>query len=203
MTSRDRPKRALSKLKRTEAMNRCRWVNLENPLYVSYHDEEWGRPLHDDCKLYEMLLLECFQAGLSWECILNKREHFRKAFSDFDPAAVAAYGEADVRRLMADKGIIRNRAKIMAGIANSRVFLDIQQEWGSFDRYLWLFTKDAVVVEPYTERTTSPLSDAVSADLKRRGMKFVGSVTIYSYLQAVGVINGHGPECSLYEGELG
>lgn len=184
-------------------MNRCRWVNLENPLYVSYHDEEWGRLLHDDCKLYEMLLLECFQAGLSWECILNKREHFRKAFSDFDPAAVAAYGEADVRRLMADKGIIRNRAKIMAGIANSRVFLDIRQEWGSFDRYLWHFTKDAVVVEPYTERTTSPLSDAVSADLKRRGMKFVGSVTIYSYLQAVGVINGHGPECSLYEGELG
>lgn len=203
MTSQGRPKRALPKLKRADTMNRCRWVNVENPLYVSYHDKEWGRPLHDDCKLYEMLLLECFQAGLSWECILNKREHFRKAFSDFDPAAVAAYGEADVRRLMADKGIIRNRAKIMAGIANSRVFLDIQQEWGSFDRYLWHFTKDAVVVEPYTERTTSPLSDVVSADLKRRGMKFVGSVTIYSYLQAVGVINGHGPECSLYEGELG
>lgn len=178
-------------------MNRCNWVKMTNPLYVRYHDEEWGRPQHDDAKLFEMMILECFQAGLSWECILNKRENFRQAFAQFDVDAVAAFTDTDVERLAADSGIIRNRMKIRAAINNSRVFKQIQAEWGSFDRYIWHFTNGKIVNEPYTMRTTSPLSDEVSADMRRHGMKFVGSTTIYSLLQSIGIINAHGPECYL------
>lgn len=176
-------------------MKRCAWVNLNNPLYVRYHDEEWGVPLHDDGALYELLILESFQAGLSWECVLNKREAFRRAFDGFDAQTVAAYGEEKIDALMQDAGIIRNRRKIAAAVANSRVFLEIQAEFGSFDRYLQGFTDGKTYYEEYALRTTSPLSDALSADLKRRGMTFVGSTITYSYLQAVGILNGHGKEC--------
>lgn len=179
-------------------MRRCSWVNLDNPLYVIYHDEEWGRPQHDDRRLYEMVVLECFQAGLSWECILNKRESFREAFAQFDADKVAAFVEADVDRLMADARIVRNRLKILAAINNSKVFKHIQEEWGSFDHYIWHFTDGQTIDEAYTERTTSPLSDEVSKDMRKRGMKFVGSTTVYSLLQSIGIINAHGPECDLH-----
>ena len=174
---------------------RCGWVNLSNPLYVAYHDEEWGIPLHEDQKLYELLILESFQAGLSWECILNKREAFRRAYDGFEAEKVAAYGEEKQQALLADPSIVRNRLKIAASVRNTRVFLAIQREFGTFDRYIWSFTDGKIIREPYTLRTTSPLSDAISQDLKRRGMTFVGSTIIYSYLQAIGVINGHSEEC--------
>ena len=176
-------------------MERCAWVNLNNPLYVRYHDEEWGVPLHDDGALYELLILESFQAGLSWECVLNKREAFRRAFDRFDARKVAAYGAGKIAALMQDAGIVRNRRKIAAAVKNSQIFLEIQKECGSFEAYLQRFTGGKTSYEEYTLRTTSPLSDAISADLKRRGMTFVGSTIIYSYLQAVGIINGHGKEC--------
>lgn len=176
---------------------RCRWCNMKNPLYIAYHDDEWGKPLHDDRALYELLILETFQAGLSWECILNKREAFRWAFDGFDIEKVCAYGEDKLSELANDKGIVRNRRKLAAAVQNSAVFRDIQREFGSFDKYLWGFTDGETLIESYTERTTSPLSDALSADLKKRGMSFVGSTIIYSFLQAAGVLNGHGGECFL------
>jgi len=167
---------------------------------IAYHDHEWGRPLHDDQKLYEMLFLEGFQAGLSWYIVLSKREAFRAAFSGFDANAIAAYGEADVARLLQADGIVRNRLKILAAISNARVFLAIQQEFGSFDRYLWGFVNDQPVVSREDVfPVVSPLSDAVSKDLKKRGMKFVGSVTIYSFLESVGVINDHEQACFVME----
>ena len=184
-------------MKGRSGVKRCDYVNEANPLYRHYHDEEWSVPQHDDNKLYEMLLLECFQAGLSWEIVLNKREGFRRAYAGFDVRQVAAYDEARCQALLQDAGIIRNRRKILASIQNSRVFLQIQQEYGSFDRYIWHFTAGETCIEPYYLRTTSPLSDAVSRDLRKRGMTFVGSTIIYSYLQAIGVINGHGEECDL------
>lgn len=177
---------------------RCRWCNLKNPAYVRYHDEEWGRPVRDDGALYELLLLECFQAGLSWECVLNKRDAFRSAFDGFDVHRVAAYGEDKIAALLRDPAIIRNRLKIRAAVRNSAVFEAIQREFGAFSDYIWSFTDGAVVHEPCTLRTTSPLSDTVSADLKRRGMTFVGSTIVYSYLQAIGIINGHEEGCGWY-----
>lgn len=177
------------------AVHRCTWVNCKNPLYVQYHDTEWGIPNHSDAALYELLILESFQAGLSWECILNKREGFREAYDNFDPERVSWYGEEQVQKLLANPGIIRNRLKIKASIENSRIFREIQAEYGSFDAYIWGYTEGETILEAYTERTTSPLSDRISADLRNRGMKFVGSTVIYSYLQAIGVIDAHGPEC--------
>ncbi len=177
-------------------MKRCAWVNERNALYVKYHDEEWGVPSHDDPYLFEMLVLECFVAGLSWECVLKKREAFRAALAGFDARTLATCGEEEIETLMATPGIVRHRGKIEAAVANSRVFLAICQEFGSFAAYAWGFTGGRVVHEPWQLRTTSPLSDAISRDLKRRGMRFVGSVTIYSWLQAVGIICGHGPECA-------
>lgn len=177
-------------------MKRCQWVNERNPLYVRYHDEEWGIPSRDDQYLYEMLVLECFVAGLSWECVLNKRESFRTAFAGFEASVVAAYGEAEIETMMANPGLIRHRRKLEAAITNTRVFLGIQQEFGSFASYAWGFTGGRVVHEPWQRRTSSPLSDALSLDLKLRGMRFVGSVTMYSWLQAVGIICGHGSECA-------
>ena len=176
-------------------MNRCAWVNLKNPLYVKYHDAEWGRRPESDRALYELFVLETFQAGLSWACVLNKREAFRAAFEGFDPDKVAAYGELDVARLMATEDIIRNRAKLCAAVSNSKVYLALCVEFGSFERYIETFVGPKPIVEPYTVRTTSPLSDALSKDMKRRGMEFVGSTTIYSFLQAAGFIQAHGPEC--------
>ncbi len=176
-------------------VHRCHWVNLQNPLYVAYHDTEWGIPCCDDRKLFEMLLMECFQGGLSWECVLNKRTEFSRAFDGFDPQKVVRYDAQKVEQLIDDPLIIRNRRKIEAAVHNSSVFLQIQGEYGTFSRYLWGFTGGKVIREPYTLRTVSPLSDTISADLRRRDMRFVGSTTVYAYLQAVGVINGHGEEC--------
>lgn len=186
-----------NELRQVRNMARCAWVNLNNPLYVEYHDREWGRPLHSDRELFELLILEGFQAGLSWECILNKRDTFRAAFDGFDADKVAAYGDADCARLLQNPGIVRNRRKVSAAVINAQVFKAIAREFGSFDAYIWGFTAGVSVCEDYSERTTSPLSDSISADLKKRGMKFVGSTIIYSYLQAIGVINGHGKECDM------
>ena len=174
---------------------RCFWCNLKNEAYIKYHDEEWGVPCHDDGRLYELLLLECFQAGLSWECILNKRENFRRAFDGFDVNRVAAYDEPKLTELMNDSGIIRNRRKIAASVKNSAVFLQIQAEYGSFDHYIWGFTDGKVINESCEQMTSSPLSDRISKDLKQRGMTFVGTTIIYSYLQAIGIINAHTEEC--------
>lgn len=175
---------------------RCRWCNLNNEAYVRYHDEEWCRPSHEEKYLYEMLILESFQAGLSWECVLNKREAFREAFDGFDINKVCSYGEDKMAELMENKAIIRNRLKIKAAINNSIIFRDIQRQYGSFYSYLNSFTKGKIYYE--TDRTTSPLSDEISRDLKKRGMKFVGSTIIYSYLQAIGVIYSHERACYLY-----
>ena len=174
---------------------RCHWCNMANQTYVAYHDNEWGVPVHDDGKLFEMLLLESFQAGLSWECILNKREAFRKAFDDFDYRKMSHYDENKLQSLMQDKGIVRNRLKIKAAVTNARIFRKIQMECGSFDRYIWSFTNGNIVYE--TGLATSPLSDAISKDLRKMGMKFVGSTVIYAYLQAVGIINSHEEGCWL------
>lgn len=178
-------------------MKRCAWVNLKNENYIRYHDTEWGVPTRDEGDLYELLILESFQAGLSWECVLNKRVAFREAFDGFSPERVAEYGDEKVTKLLSNEGIIKCKRKILAAIKNSKVFLGIQSEFGSFAAYLDSFTGGKTVYEEYTLRTTSPLSDAISKDLKRRGMSYVGSTIIYSYLQAVGVINGHGCECEL------
>ena len=178
---------------------RCFWVNLNNKNYVDYHDYEWGVPLHDDQKLYELFILECFQAGLSWECILNKREAFRKAFDDFDIEKVIQYQEDKITSLTLDKSIIRHRKKIEAAVSNSRIFNSIRRQYGSFDSYIWSFTDGKTVFEPCDRKTSSPLSDAVSEDLKKRGMRFAGSVTVYSFLQAAGIINGHTKNCKYYK----
>ena len=177
---------------------RCSWLNLSNETYVKYHDEEWGRPLYDDRKLYELLILESFQAGLSWECVLNKRENFRAAFDGFDIDKIIQYDEEKKQELLNNSGIIRNRLKIKAAINNSMVFKAIQKEYGSFSDYIWSFTDHKVVQEEFTVRTTSPLSDTISKDLKKRGMTFVGSTIIYSYLQAIGVIHAHSKDCVCY-----
>lgn len=178
-----------------DGKRRCRWARVRNELYVAYHDLEWGVPEHDDRRLFELLILEGFQAGLSWECVLMRREGFRQAFDGFDAERVALYGPEKLRQLMGDARIIRNRLKIEAAPVNARAFLGIRREYGSFDAWLWGHTGGAVVYE--RGLTRSALSDAVSRELRRRGMKFVGSTTIYAYLQAVGVINSHEEGCFL------
>lgn len=176
---------------------RCKWCNLKNELYVKYHDEEWCRENFDDKYLYEMLILESFQAGLSWECVLNKREDFRKAYDNFDIDKVILYDDKKVSELLSNEKIIRNKLKIKASINNSKIFKKIQKEYGSFCNYLKTFTKGKKVYE--INKTTSELSDNISKDLNKRGMKFVGSTIIYSYLQAIGVVNSHDKECFLYK----
>lgn len=173
---------------------RCKWVNMKNPKYVKYHDEEWGKPCHDEHMLYEMFILETFQAGLSWECILNKREYFKEAYDNFDINKVIKYDENKINELLNNKKIIRNRYKIKYSILNSKIYKDIVSEYGSFNKYIWGFSNNKVVVYD-TYRTTSELSDRISKDLIKRGMKFVGSVTIFSYLQAIGIINSHDFDC--------
>lgn len=176
--------------------NRCRWADPSSELYIAYHDQEWGRPEHDDQKLFEMLILEGFQAGLSWITILKKREAFRRAFDGFDPAVIAGYGPEKLEALMTDPSIVRNRRKIQAAVQNAKAFLAVQEEYGSFDRYLWGFTGGQVILNTDDAvRASSELSDRISADLKRRGMNFVGTVIIYSFLQAVGVVNDHETNC--------
>lgn len=174
-------------------MIRCSWVN-SNPLYIKYHDEEWGVASYDDRYLFEMLVLESFQAGLSWECILNKRENFRKAFDNFDYKIIAEYDDAKIIELLNDRSIIRNRLKINAAINNAKVFMNIQKEFGSFSNYIWKFTNYKQIVHNIVI-TSNSLSDRISLDLKKRGMKFVGTTIIYSYLQAIGVVNDHDKNC--------
>lgn len=176
-------------------MTRCRWCNLNNPTYIAYHDLEWGQPNSDEKYLLEMLILESFQAGLSWECVLNKREDFRKAFDDFQIDAICQYDENKIQELLANEAIIRNKRKIHAAICNSRIFRDIQREFGSFSAYLQTFTLGKTIYE--TGKTTNELSDRLSTDLKKRGMKFVGSTIIYSFLQAIGVLYSHEEDCFL------
>ncbi len=185
-------------------MERCPWCGTD-PLYVAYHDEEWGRPLHDEAKHFEFLLLETQQAGLSWITILRKREAYREAFAGFDAQKVARFTPARIEKLLASPpgGIVRNRAKLEAAVRNAKAFLKVQEEFGGFDAYLWGFVDGKPVVNsPKTLAeipTTSPLSDALSADLKARGFGFVGSTTIYAHLQAVGVINDHLASCFRYK----
>ena len=184
----------------TDGKKRCFWCNLKNPVYIKYHDREWGVPNFSESYLYEMLLLESFQAGLSWECVLNKRDAFRTAFDGFDLAAVCSYGEDKLQELLENKAIIRNRLKLRAAVANSKIFCAIQEEFGSFQNYLLSFTGGKTIYE--TGKTTNALSDAISGDLQKRGMKFVGSTIIYSYLQAIGVIYSHDEGCFLYQKSL-
>ena len=179
---------------------RCKWCNLKNALYVKYHDEEWGILNLDEHYLFEMLILESFQAGLSWECILNKRESFRNAYDNFDIDKVSKYDENKIDELMNNKTIIRNRLKIVASIDNAKIFKNIQKEYKSFHNYLKSFTSDIIIYE--VDKATNKLSDDISTDLEKRGMKFVGSKIIYSYLQAIGIIYSHDKECDFYKEEL-
>ncbi|MDR2244351.1 MAG: DNA-3-methyladenine glycosylase I [Burkholderiales bacterium] len=182
--------------------SRCSWAG-ETPLYIDYHDNEWGRPVHDDGRLFEMLILEGAQAGLSWITVLKKRETYRKAFDGFDPRKVALYGDAKIQALMADEGIIRNRLKINAAIINARLFLEAAKKHGSFDSFIWEY----VGYKPITGHwkkiedipATTPLSDKISKDLKKMGFKFVGSTIIYAFMQAVGMVNDHLATCFVYE----
>ena len=180
-------------------VKRCKWINMNNPLYIKYHDEEWGVPVYDDHKLYEMLILESFQAGLSWKCVLNKREYFEECYDNFDIDKICNYDDKKINELLNNKNIIRNKLKINASINNSKIFKEIQKEYGSFSNYIWKFTNNKVIYE--VGITSSKLSDAISKDLKRRGMKFVGTTIIYSYLQAVGIINSHEEECMFKDRE--
>ena len=177
-------------------VKRCSWVDLKSPVYVEYHDKEWGVPVYDDQKLYEIFLLETFQAGLSWITILKKRQEFEKAFDSFDVEKIAVYDEKKIEELMENKGIIRNRRKITAAIKNAAIFIEIQKEFGSFSKYLWGFTDGKIILNTKDDfPVKTELSDAVSEDLIKRGMGFVGSVTIYSYLQAIGIVNDHSLDC--------
>ena len=175
---------------------RCKWCNLNNPLYIQYHDNEWGKlNLHDNY-LFEMLILESFQAGLSWECILNKRENFRCALDSFNIDKIVRYNDEKINELMHNSMIIRNKLKIKAMIENAKIYKNIQSEFGTFHKYLKTFMDDKIIYE--YDKTTSDLSDKISNDLKKRGMKFVGSTVIYSYLQAIGIIYSHQKDCFMY-----
>lgn len=175
---------------------RCKWCNETNPLYVEYHDSEWGIPSSDEKCLFEMLILESFQAGLSWECVLNKRHNFEVAYDYFDINKIINYNEDKINELLLNKKIIRNKLKIKASINNAKIFKNIQKEYGSFNNYLITFTNNKTLYE--IGKVTNDLSDLISKDLIRRGMKFVGSTIIYSYLQAIGVIYSHDKECFMY-----
>jgi DNA-3-methyladenine glycosylase I len=183
-------------------MKRCGWVNVDNAAYVRYHDEEWGKPVHDDRLLFEMLILEGAQAGLSWSTILAKRANYKAAFANFHPERVAKFDARKRAALMKDAGIVRNRLKIDSTVTNARAFLKVQQEHGSFDRYLWSFVDGRPVISrPRTLKDVparTELSDRISKDLKKRGFRFVGTTIIYAYLQAVGVVNDHTRGCYLY-----
>jgi DNA-3-methyladenine glycosylase I len=179
----------------------CAW-GVTNPLMLAYHDTEWGVPLHDDRKLFEFLLLDGFQAGVSWSIVLNKRENFRKAFRNFDPRRIAKYTEKDVERLLANPGIIRNHLKIRAAINNAQRFLEVQKEFGSFDKYIWRFVGGKSIKHQFKSireiPSTSPESDAMSKDLRARGFQFVGSTICYAFMQAAGMVNDHERDCFRY-----
>jgi DNA-3-methyladenine glycosylase I len=181
-----------------QKVTRCAWAG-DDPLYVAYHDHEWGVPVHDDRRLFEFLVLEGAQAGLSWLTILRKRERYREVFAGFDPAVVARFDEEQVAALLADPGIVRNRLKVRGAVQNARAFLAVQEEFGSFARYLWGFVDHAPVVNRWPELAAVPartvVSDALSRDLKRRGFTFVGSTICYALMQAVGLVNDHTTDC--------
>ena len=181
---------------------RCCWCG-DLPIYVDYHDNEWGRPVHDDRKLFEMLILEGAQAGLSWLTILKKRENYRKAFDNFDIAKVANYGDVKIAELLTNEGIVRNKLKINAAIANAKAVLKIVDEFGSFDNYLWSHVNNKPIINHFKKVedfiATSPISDQISKDLKKRGCNFVGSTIIYAFMQATGMVNDHFVDCFVYE----
>jgi DNA-3-methyladenine glycosylase I len=184
---------------KTEDQKRCKWVDLNNPLYVKYHDIVWGVPVHNDRLLFEMLVLEGAQAGLSWSTILAKREHYKKAFDNFNVKKVASYGEEKVDELLLDQGIIRNKLKISSAVKNAKVFLMVQEEFGSFNNYLWGFVAGKVIQNQFEKFSDIPaqtdLSLKISKDLKKRGMNFVGPTIIYAFMQAVGIVNDHEKHC--------
>lgn len=181
---------------------RCSWVG-DTPIYIDYHDNEWGRPVHDDAKLFEMLTLESMQAGLSWITVLKKRDAFRKAFDGFDPNKIALYDDSKIQELMVNENIIRNRLKINAAIINARVFLNVVDKHGSFDNFIWKYVDYMPVIGHWKKHenlpTATPLSDQISRDFKKMGFKFVGSTTIYSFLQAIGMVNDHTTDCFVYD----
>lgn len=186
-------------MQENHALCRCPWVDLRKPDYVAYHDTEWGVPVHDDRRLFEFLILEGAQAGLSWYTVLRKRDNYRRVFDGFDPEKIAGYGERKVQELLADAGIIRNRAKILAAINNAQRFLEIQEIFGSFDAYSWRFVGGEPIVNELHELrdypATSKESDAFSKDLRQRGFKFVGSTVCYAHMQATGMVNDHTVSC--------
>jgi DNA-3-methyladenine glycosylase I len=180
----------------------CEW-HLTNNLMIDYHDKEWGAPLHDDRKLFEFITLDAFQAGLSWSTIINKRENFRKAFDNFEAEKISKYGEAKIRKLLNDEGIIRNKLKIYATIENAKLFLKLRKEFGSFDKYIWQFTDGKTIINKWKSQkelpATSPESDAMSKDMKKRGFKFCGSTICYAFMQAAGMVNDHIVSCFRYK----
>jgi len=188
--------------KRNMNKTRCDWVKLSNPKYLDYHDNEWGVPVHDDQLLFEFLILESFQAGLSWEIVLNKRENFRNAFSGFDVEKVARFNQNGIEQLQRDSSIIRNKLKIEAAINNAKQFLKIQQEFGSFDSYIWNFVDGKPLVNRWEKLEQIPantkLSDTISKNLKQRGFKFMGTTVVYSHMQATGMVNDHLVNCFRY-----
>ena len=180
-------------------MKRCHWVNENSSIYIKYHDEEWGIPKYDDKELFELLILESFQAGLSWITVLKKREDFRIAFDNFDVKKVASYNESKVNELLNNEKIIRSRGKINSAINNAKIFIEIQKEFGSFSDYIWGFTNNKIIKNTSDALLVStPLSDKISKDLKKRGMKYVGKIIIYSYIQAIGVVDDHEKGCFKY-----
>ena len=180
-------------------MKRCFWVDENSQIYKDYHDNEWGVPKYDDHELFELLILESFQAGLSWLTVLKKRDAFRLAFDNFDVKKVANYDENKVNELLQNEGIIRSRSKINSAISNAKIFIQIQKEYGSFSKYIWGFT-DGKIIKNKNDKfeVSTPLSDKISKDLKKRGMKYVGTVIIYSYLQSIGIVNDHETGCFKY-----
>ncbi|MEM7035364.1 MAG: DNA-3-methyladenine glycosylase I [Bacteroidota bacterium] len=184
--------------------NRCQWCHGDD-LYIAYHDHEWGQAVHDDRLLFEMLILEGAQAGLSWITILRKREHYRIAFDHFDPEIVARYDETKIEALLQNPGIVRNRLKVRSAVTNAQKFLEVQEEFGSFDAFIWQFVDGNPIINSFAARgdvpATTPESDAMSKALKKRGFKFVGSTICYAFMQACGMVNDHTQNCYLYEGE--
>lgn len=182
-------------------MKRCNWAS--NELNIPYHDTEWGVPLHDDRGLFEFLILEGAQAGLSWDTILRKRENYRKAFDNFDPAKIASYSDAKCAKLLLDEGIIRNRLKIASAVSNAKAFLKVRHEFGSFDKYIWEFVSGKPIINKWKETGQIPaktdVSDAISKDLKKRGFNFVGSTIMYAFMQATGMVNDHVVSCFRYK----
>ena len=180
-------------------MKRCKWVNEKSQIYIKYHDEEWGVPKYNDRDLFELLVLESFQAGLSWLTVLKKREAFQKAYDNFDVNKVALYSDEKIDELLNNQNIIRSKSKIVASINNAKIFIQIQKEFGSFSNYIWSFTAGKIIKNTTDNPPVStPLSDKISKDLKRRGMKYTGTVIIYSYLQAIGIVNDHEKACFKY-----